>query len=406
MAKTAHKTKPEPRPAEAEPDDHSAGVSVRIDDLAVHFGAVRAVDGVTLDVRRGELFFLLGPSGCGKTTLLRTIAGFVQPTRGTVAFDGRRIDPLPPNERNTGMVFQNYALWPHLSVAQNVSYGLEVRKRPPEQIERRVQEMLTTVGLAGFGGRRPAELSGGQQQRVALARALIIEPEVVLLDEPLSNLDANLRSAMRREILQIQRHSGVTTLYVTHDQREGLSMADHIAIMHQGRIMQVGTPGEVYRYPASEFVATFLGEANRFFGKLVMASEAGLVVDSPLGRIELPAEAGVGLTLTSGARLPLFVRPEAVRLGATRRRGAIKFKAALGESTFQGENARFVLVVKGKSEKAIPLSSLQYNPRGVLLEVGREVDAFIEMEDVGIIGAKPPDAAVEEGSQPGDDADA
>ena len=368
------------------------GVAVRISGLSVHFGDVRAVDNVTLNIQPGELFFLLGPSGCGKTTLLRAIAGFADSARGEIHFDKRRIDRLPSNERGATMIFQNYALWPHLTVAENVAYGLEVRRVPAEAAEQQVQTMLAAVGLDEYASRRPGELSGGQQQRVALARALVVQPKVLLLDEPLSNLDAKLRGEMRREIRAIVRKTGVTAIYVTHDQREALSMADRLAVMVAGRIEQQGAPGTVYRYPQTPFVASFLGEANHFGGRIIRSDKNSLHVESPLGELTLPARGAPAPT--SGSELPLFVRAEAVRLGQTKRKQVARFKATIGEAMFQGESAHFLLVVKGAQGEVLTLAAVQYNPRGEMLAEGRKVDAFVEMKDIGIIGAAPPEIEI------------
>ncbi len=241
-------------------------IPISIRDLSKTYrtkrGTVHAVDKVSLDIAPGELFFLLGPSGCGKTTLLRMIAGFITPNTGTIRFAERDITHHPPNKRNTGMVFQSYALWPHMTVAQNVAFGLTVRKIAGEEKSQAVRKALQAVQLLEYADRKPNELSGGQQQRVALARALVIRPDVLLLDEPLSNLDARLRADLRTQVRRICKDAGITSVYVTHDQAEALSMADRIAIMRHGRIEQIGTPAELYETPRSAFVATFLGDAN------------------------------------------------------------------------------------------------------------------------------------------------
>ena len=225
-------------------------------------GKTPVLDGIQLEVAAGELFFLLGGSGCGKTTLLRTVAGFLAPDAGTIRFGDQDVSRLPPERRDIGMVFQNYALWPHLSVAENVAFGLEVRGTPAAERVKRVDEALALVELNGYGARRIGELSGGQQQRVALARAIVVRPKVLLLDEPLSNLDARLRGEMRRTIRRVCKEAGVTALYVTHDQGEALSTADRIALIAAGKVEQVGTPRELYERPRTAVVARFLGEAN------------------------------------------------------------------------------------------------------------------------------------------------
>ncbi|HEX8877691.1 MAG TPA: ABC transporter ATP-binding protein [Phycisphaerales bacterium] len=231
-------------------------------------GTTRAVDDVSIEIAPGELFFLLGPSGCGKTTLLRMIAGFIEPTSGEIRFGERDVTYLPPNRRNTGMVFQSYALWPHMTVEANVAFGLDVRKIPAADAAARVAQALAAVRMEQYSKRKPNQLSGGQQQRIALARALVIRPDVLLLDEPLSNLDAKLRLELRSEIRRICKESEITTVYVTHDQKEALSMADRVAIMRAGRLEQMGFPIDLYQRPRSRFVAEFLGETNILSGTL------------------------------------------------------------------------------------------------------------------------------------------
>jgi len=261
------------------------------------------LEGIDLAVAPGELFFLLGASGCGKTTLLRTVAGFIRPDAGAVHFGDQDVTALPPERRDLGMVFQNYALWPHLNVAGNVGFGLEMRQVPAAERARRIDEALELVSLSGLGGRPVASLSGGQQQRVALARALVIRPQVLLLDEPLSNLDARLRQQMRSEIRRVCTQAGVTALYVTHDQTEALAVADRIALLHQGRVEQVGTPRELYERPATRAVAGFVGEAN-----LLPATVADGTARCALG--------ACATTLPTGAAT-ICVRPERLRLGET-----------------------------------------------------------------------------------------
>lgn len=274
-------------------------------------GEVRAVWDVSLQIERGELVTLLGPSGCGKTTTLRLIGGFEFPTSGRILLDSREIDSLPPHQRDMSMVFQSYAIFPHLSVYENIAYGLRIKKLSDAQIRAKIGEMLTLTGLEGLENRAPNQLSGGQQQRVALARALVMEPKVLLMDEPLSNLDAKLRESMRTEIRRIQRTLGITSLYVTHDQAEAMTLSDRIVVMNQGRVEQVGTPFHIYQRPATRFVANFIGRANVLSGTIVGREGDRVALrlfDLPL---TLPASAA---PLRVGATAAVLVRPETVRL--------------------------------------------------------------------------------------------
>ncbi|MDQ3813422.1 MAG: ABC transporter ATP-binding protein [Armatimonadota bacterium] len=254
--------------------------------MTKRFDKTVAVDNLSLEVREGELFFMLGPSGCGKTTCLRMVAGFATPDAGVLRFGERVMNNVPPHRRNTGMVFQNYALWPHLTARGNVEYGLRVRKVPRAERDKMVDQALEMVRLGGLGDRYPGQLSGGQQQRVALARALVIRPDVLLLDEPLSNLDAQLRLEMRREIKRLHGETGTTALYVTHDQEEALSIADRIAILKDGLLQQVGTPRELYHWPHSRFVAEFIGETNFLPGRLRNVEVKMLAVETPVGELQ------------------------------------------------------------------------------------------------------------------------
>ena len=286
-------------------------MKISLREVRKRFGGVVAVDGVTLEIFDGELFTLLGPSGCGKTTLLRMIAGFYPVDGGEIRFGERRVDGLPPYERNIGMVFQNYALWPHMTVAANITYGLTLRRLPGDEIARRRDEVLRKVTLSGLGGRYPGQLSGGQQQRVALARALVLNPDILLLDEPLSNLDAKIRVQVRGEIRVLQRELGITTVYVTHDQEEALSLSDRVAVMRDGRVLQVAAPKALYERPLTRFVADFVGTNNFIRGVCRAAGTDELCVDTALG--PLRGRAG-SAGFTPGARCILAVRPENLAL--------------------------------------------------------------------------------------------
>ena len=256
--------------------------AVRFQQVSRHFGDVKALDAISLDIFDGEFFTLLGPSGSGKTTCLRLIAGFDQPTAGRIELHGREVSRLPPYEREVNTVFQDYALFPHMSVGENVGYGLMIRKRPMAERDRQVQEILELVQLPGLGGRRPAQLSGGQRQRVALARALILRPRVLLLDEPLGALDLKLRQQMQIELKAIQQRVGITFVYVTHDQEEALTMSDRIAVFNRGKVEQVGTPAELYEHPATAFVAGFVGVSNFVDDRVARAITGQADGDGPL----------------------------------------------------------------------------------------------------------------------------
>ncbi len=281
-----------------------------LNGLSKHYGDFYAVREVSLTIADGEFLVLLGPSGCGKTTTLRMIAGFIEPSAGHVRLAGQDVTLLPPWRRNAGMVFQSYALFPHMTVAQNVAFGLEMRKLPRADIERRVEEVLALVRLGGYGGRLPRQLSGGQQQRVALARALAIRPDVLLLDEPLSNLDAKLRQEVRVEIRELQRQLGLTTVMVTHDQEEALTMADRLVVMNEGSVRQVGSQRDLYERPADRFVAGFVGRTTFLAGS----------IEAP-GRFR--SDGGLALACTGGnpGRAALSLRPERVEIGLQPRSG-------------------------------------------------------------------------------------
>jgi len=286
------------------------GHQLGLEAITQRFGDFVAVSNIDLDVAGGELVALLGPSGCGKSTLLRIISGFVRQSEGRVLFDGQPVDHLSPSRRGVGIVFQNYALFPHMTVAQNVAYGLEARKWPRTKIAPRVEEMLALVHMSEFAQRRPRQLSGGQQQRIALARCLAIDPKVLLLDEPFGALDKNLRLDMQIEVKRLQRESGVTTILVTHDQEEALSMADRIAVMSRGRIEQVSSPTEIYDNPKTLFVNEFVGSTNILPGQFKSNGAAAHVTFADGIGLDVPSEPG----FVDGARVAVSIRPEQLHL--------------------------------------------------------------------------------------------
>ena len=289
----------------------AADIAVELDGVTKRFGKITALDDVSLLIRRGELITLLGPSGCGKTTLLNVVAGFLMPDSGEIAVDGQRITDVPAYRREIGIMFQNYALFPHKNVAANVGYGLRMRRVAKAEIARRVADALALIKLAGLEDRKPRQLSGGQQQRVALARALVIRPKVLLLDEPFSALDRNLRTSMQVELKEIQRKLGVTTIFVTHDQSEALSLSDRIAVVAEGRIRQLGTPDEIYRRPVDRFVASFVGDVNVLHARLERIDAAVATVALGAARVLVPSRTLQGAG--TGSMVDLFVRPEELR---------------------------------------------------------------------------------------------
>ena len=344
-----------------------------LDKLSKQYGEHYAVDNISLAIAQGEFVSLLGPSGCGKTTTLQMIAGFVEPTAGSIAIDGRDLLAIPAAKRGLGIVFQNYALFPHLSVADNVSFGLEMRQVAKDERARRVAETLELVGLTGLSARYPAQLSGGQQQRVALARALVIQPELLLLDEPLSNLDAKLREEMQVELLRIQRAIGITTLMVTHDQAEALALSDRVVVMNAGRIEQDGIPHEAYENPATGFVCDFLGKSNRF---AVDGIEAGVVRIGPLA---MPVPQALAPRLRVGA--PVLVRPEKIGFGPA---GPAALPATVASRVFQGNHWLY--------QFDTPLGNvlvIRQNDGGLQPSAGERVNLVWRGEDIRAV----PDAA-------------
>ena len=333
-------------------------VSITVKDVIKRFGSNTVINGLSLTIDPGEFFTLLGPSGCGKTTLLRMIIGFNSIEGGTISVDGRVINDIPVNERNMGMVFQNYAIFPHMSVAENVAFGLRTRRLPKDEIGRLVDEILEVVKIRHLKDRMPTQLSGGQQQRVALARAIVIHPQVLLMDEPLSNLDAKLRVEMRNAIKRIQQQIGITTVYVTHDQEEALAVSDRIAIMHEGVIQQIGTPQQIYQRPANRFVASFIGLSNFLKARL----QDG-VLDFGSCRVPL---AGLAPRAASCSEVLVSVRPEEFAISGAEGSG---IPATVRSSVFLGVTTHYFLeLVDGQEIEVIRPSET-----GALIAAGTAV---------------------------------
>ncbi|MCX6131437.1 MAG: ABC transporter ATP-binding protein [Proteobacteria bacterium] len=314
------------------------------------YGQVEAVHNLNLTIERGALHFLLGPSGCGKTTSLRMLAGLEQPSEGQIFFDGVDVTQKPAVDRGIGMVFQNYALWPHMTVLKNIEYGLTLRHLAKTEIKRRIDEVLEITRLTQYADRLPGQLSGGQQQRVALARALAIRPNVLLLDEPLSNLDAKLRMEMRDNILRIHKKTGITTLYVTHDQREALSMGTKVSVMHAGHLIQTDSPRVLYNLPKTAFIAGFIGETNLIAGTIASCEGKLAKVSTALGVFDAVLQ---GDEFKAGAAVSLSIRPEAIQIDWNRQGlGSNSFKAKVEHLTYLGESEQFQLkTTDGKSIK-------------------------------------------------------
>jgi iron(III) transport system ATP-binding protein len=321
-------------------------------------GGTLAVDALTLSIPSGDLFFLLGPSGCGKTTLLRMVAGFILPTAGQVLFDTQDMTRIPPYQRDTGMVFQSYALWPHMTVADNVAFGLDVRKVKNPDRAKRIDDALTLVQMAHLKDRKPSQLSGGQQQRVALARALAFQPKCLLLDEPLSNLDAKLRLEMRTEIRRIVKQTGITAIYVTHDQKEALSMADGIAVMRAGKIEQTGSATDLYKHPANRFVAEFIGESNFLPATVESVNSSTITLKTDVGPLFV-AVGGHKATVKPGEKLLAAFRPESVSLTPLAGATVNHLPAKRLSTTYLGEIAEHVVELSNKQTAKV----FELNPR-------------------------------------------
>jgi ABC-type Fe3+/spermidine/putrescine transport system ATPase subunit len=350
--------------------------AVELKNITLAYGDFVAVQGVSLSIGKGTFLTLLGPSGCGKTTILRSVAGLVSPTEGDISINGRRVNDIPIHKRNIGLVFQNYALFPHKTIFDNIAFGLKYRNVPKPTIVEKVRRALEIVRLPGVDKKLPSELSGGQQQRIALARAIVIEPDVLLLDEPLSALDANLREEMRIELKQIQRQTGITTIFVTHDQGEALAMSDVVVVMNKGHIEQVGTPSEVYEHPQSEFVASFLGNAN-----FLTATVSGLHGETIQVRLAdgtpLLVGGGAARPVASGDTVKVVVRAEKIMLGAPD--GAM-LSGRIADVDYLGALARYDIDLAG-GQRVRALSSLQRRPHAE----GETVGIVIEPEHCRIL---------------------
>jgi iron(III) transport system ATP-binding protein len=353
-------------------------ISIAIENLVKRFGEHTALSGINLRIEAGEIFFLLGPSGCGKTTLLRTIAGFYVPDAGRILFGDEDVTSLPPHRRNTAMMFQSYALWPHLTVAKNVAFGLEERRTPPLEVGRRVKEALASVRMEDYADRKIPQLSGGQQQRVALARALVIRPRALLLDEPLSNLDAKLRLEMRTEIRRVCKEFGLTAIYVTHDQKEALSISDRMAILEGGKIAQIGTPEEVYRRPKSRVVADFIGETNFLPGTVVATTNGVAAVETAVGIFE-GILADPDWHPQRGDKATLSIRPETWRL-RDEADSINSLRGKIGEAVYLGEIAQYQFLAGSHAMKVFEM-----NPDFSSRSAGRELWAHAARGDVVVL---------------------
>ena len=352
--------------------------SVRLENVRKTFGGQRGVEEVDIEIRPGEFFTFLGPSGCGKTTTLRMIAGFYYPTSGRILFDGQDVTYWKPEKRNIGMVFQNYALFPHMTVFENVAFGLEVRRLSRNVIKEKTERAIRMVHLEGYGNRKITELSGGQQQRVALARALVIEPGILLLDEPLSNLDAKLREETRIEIKRLQTEIGVTTVYVTHDQTEAMTMSDRIMVMKDGVVQQVGSPQEIYNRPVNQFVASFIGESNLLDGEVLEVQDGRAAVDVGGNRlIGLAANASPNTRLVRGAKVKLLVRPESVMVGD----GPNPLTGTVLLAEFKGFGISYLM-----QAGPLQLKAMSVNVGRGILQRGDEVTVHIPEQGIYFIG--------------------
>jgi spermidine/putrescine ABC transporter ATP-binding subunit len=358
----------------------AGAADVKLEGVTKRFGAVTAVHAVSLEVERGEILALLGPSGCGKTTTLRVIAGFEDPDAGTVHIRGQVVNDIPTYRRNLGMVFQHYALFPHMTVLENIAFGLRMRRVPRDEIAGRVGEAMALVRLSGLADRYPAQLSGGQQQRVALARAIVTKPAVLLLDEPLGALDKKLREQMQVEIKQLQREVGITTIFVTHDQEEALTLADRIAVMERGDIIQVGTPTEIYERPRSRFVSDFIGISNFLPGR-ILARHAGELAVEVEGGLRLRAPAADDLAV--GEAVELAIRPEKLRLGLAPVAAGNALPGRIENLVYLGAITYYYVRVDGEvrlvvlEQNQTPTPARPAYPLGQAVHVGWELESTL-----------------------------
>jgi len=352
-------------------------IAVDLKGVTLTYGAFVAVKDVDLKIDKGSFVTLLGPSGCGKTTILRSIAGLVTPTSGEIVVAGRLINDVPIYKRNIGLVFQNYALFPHKSVADNIAFGLKYRDVPKADIERKVKRALDMVRLPGVEKKLPSQLSGGQQQRIALARAIVIEPDVLLLDEPLSALDAHLREEMRTELKIIQREVGITTIFVTHDQEEALAMSDRIVVMNHGLIEQNGTPEDVYRTPATKFVASFLGQSNLMTGTVAQAGNGSARITLDNGA---SIEAKAPASAKAGSKVTVIVRAQRLEVGKKAANGANKLKGKIAATSYLGGTAIYAIDAEGLKLQANTIIDDQ------VFREGETVDIAFAPSDCVLLG--------------------
>ena len=367
-------------------DGASIGETVRLEDLAKAYDAIGAVNGVSLQVGAGEFLSLLGPSGSGKTTLLMMVAGFERPSAGRILIGNQEVTQVPPNRRGIGMVFQSYALFPHMTVAQNVAFPLKMRRLPRQEVARRVQSALALVRLEREAERVPRQLSGGQQQRVAVARALVFEPPVLLMDEPLGALDRKLREQMQIEIRSIQQRIGVTVIYVTHDQEEALTLSDRVAVINEGRLVQIGTPVELYQAPATPFVADFIGKMNFLDGEYVGRDNGDYRVRLARGAtLRVPQTWDAAAPLHDRAPVRIAIRPERLRLVPAGEGGPEALAGRVDAAIFVGSFRLFLVAVPGREGR--PLHIQLPAAAGPVIEQGDSVDVVLEREAMRLFPA-------------------